>query len=386
MLHLYNNQILRGQGPPPAEEGEVGTVYYEFAYNATSNLPEVLATWIKGLDGWGGRVPSTGVPGPRGPQGDQGIPGPRGITPRGAWASAATYVLNDTVSDNGTQWRALRTNTNVVPGSNALDWEVFASKGDPGAAPPAATTASASRALTAGEEFVIASPAFGTTLILTLPDASNARAQGYIIKNVGEGTVAVVPSTGDTIDGKASISTDVRYEAVQLRPAAPNAWHVTTPIQPETVVRPHGAFRVHLSVAQSIASATFTKVNFDVEGRDRDGWFVPFDAASPAATARYNPKRPGYYDFSGGCYYPSPVATSRCVATLFKNGAQYAHLDMKHTSNTFPMFVGGALSRVEMNGTSDYVELHTYHDFGVAKDINGGPNQMYFQGGFAEEF
>ena len=107
----------------------------------------------------------------RGDPGPKGDPGPRGITPRGAWSSTASYILDDTVSHNGSQWRALRPNTNVTPGSSALDWEVFAAKGDTG-------TVSAATATAQGVGKVSVAPATaGDPIFVGDNDARNANAR-----------------------------------------------------------------------------------------------------------------------------------------------------------------------------------------------------------------
>ena len=51
-----------------------------------------------------------------------------GVNPRGAWSGVANYVERDTVTYQGSQWRALRANLNVIPVEGA-DWTLFASKG-----------------------------------------------------------------------------------------------------------------------------------------------------------------------------------------------------------------------------------------------------------------
>ena len=66
--------------------------------------------------------------------------GPVGISPRGAWSSAAPYATNDLVTYEGSSWRAKRNNSGRQPGA-AADWELFAAKGDPGAAGAAGSQA-----------------------------------------------------------------------------------------------------------------------------------------------------------------------------------------------------------------------------------------------------
>ena len=55
--------------------------------------------------------------------------GPAGVTARGAWAEAATYVRNDLVTHEGSTWRARRNNAGNQPQAGA-DWEIFAAAGE----------------------------------------------------------------------------------------------------------------------------------------------------------------------------------------------------------------------------------------------------------------
>lgn len=66
--------------------------------------------------------------------------GPRGLAPRGAWVSNASYLKDDVVTFQGSVWRARRNNLNKSPATNPTDWERFVSKGDPGQAGPAGAT------------------------------------------------------------------------------------------------------------------------------------------------------------------------------------------------------------------------------------------------------
>ena len=51
--------------------------------------------------------------------------GPAGVSPRGPWSSAATYVTNDLVTYQGSTWRARRESSHATPAAGPL-WELFA--------------------------------------------------------------------------------------------------------------------------------------------------------------------------------------------------------------------------------------------------------------------
>ena len=58
----------------------------------------------------------------------KGDTGARGLEHQGEWVGIATYVRDDAVTYNGDVWRALRTNFDVAP-VESLDWTLFAAKG-----------------------------------------------------------------------------------------------------------------------------------------------------------------------------------------------------------------------------------------------------------------
>jgi hypothetical protein len=80
--------------------------------------------------------------------------GPAGLSPRGAWNATAAYVPNDLVTNEGSTWRARRSNANTPPVKGAI-WEQFAAAGVPqpsdeeeGEQPMVAPTGPAGGALT----------------------------------------------------------------------------------------------------------------------------------------------------------------------------------------------------------------------------------------------
>jgi hypothetical protein len=52
-----------------------------------------------------------------------------GLNPTGAWSSNSRYHPGDLVTDDGSTWRAKRTNINRPPVRNTADWELLAAKG-----------------------------------------------------------------------------------------------------------------------------------------------------------------------------------------------------------------------------------------------------------------
>lgn len=89
-------------------------------------------TGPKGDPGPQGLQGPLGLQGPQGDQGPAGPAGPRGLTTRGAWDAAVSYVVDALVTHGGQSWLAMAGNTNSQPSATNTDWLLFAAKGDPG--------------------------------------------------------------------------------------------------------------------------------------------------------------------------------------------------------------------------------------------------------------
>lgn len=63
--------------------------------------------------------------------GGSGPAGPKGMNWRGPYSSVTNYVVDDGVSSGGSSYIAIQPSVNQ-PVTNALYWQLFASKGDPG--------------------------------------------------------------------------------------------------------------------------------------------------------------------------------------------------------------------------------------------------------------
>jgi len=91
----------------------------------------------QGPQGPSGANGLSGGPGPQGLQGAQGSQGAPGLVNRGAWNGTTAYNANDAVTDAGSYWLAIYTNTNSEPSATNTNWQQVAAAGAPGAAGPA---------------------------------------------------------------------------------------------------------------------------------------------------------------------------------------------------------------------------------------------------------
>ena len=116
---------------------------------------------------------------------------------------------------------------------------------------------------------------------------------------------------------------------------------------------------------QSIPHATFTKVTFDAEEIDTDGWF---------ASSTYTPQQAGYYHVTCGLYWQF-LQSDIGLVNLYKNGSLAVRLQREtvNSNNNDTEVSGDAI--VHCNGSTDYLEIYAFQDSGSNKNIwNGGSN------------
>ena len=117
------------------------------------------------------------------------------------------------------------------------------------------------------------------------------------------------------------------------------------------------AFEAYLSGDQSISDGATTKVQFNTEVFDTDS---DYDNSS---NYRFTPTTAGKYYVSSGLKTES-TASSIQNATLFiyKNGSSYKRSVLYAPSakpDAFPVFIDAI---IDMNGSSDYLEIYIYID------------------------
>jgi hypothetical protein len=116
------------------------------------------------------------------------------------------------------------------------------------------------------------------------------------------------------------------------------------------------SFSAYQGSAQTITTATWTKVNLQTEEWDTKGDF------NNSTTYRFTPTVAGYYWINGAVAYNS-ATVNQPQASIYKNGSAYKLLAFTTTGAlNYPMVAGSCL--VYLNGSTDYVELFTYHNTG----------------------
>ena len=131
------------------------------------------------------------------------------------------------------------------------------------------------------------------------------------------------------------------------------------------------AFSAYIGSDQSISGSTWTKANFNTELFDTDNCF-------DTSTNRFTPNVAGYYQVNhlisigGGGYY------SIAYSALYKNG-------VRQTESTLILQTGirdtssyGYSTLIEMNGTTDYLEVYGYTNLSASPNFYDGVDRSMF--------
>jgi hypothetical protein len=116
------------------------------------------------------------------------------------------------------------------------------------------------------------------------------------------------------------------------------------------------AFRAFGTTNQTVSHNVVTKVNFNSE---------TFDTASCFDTSlfRFTPNVAGYYFvFYQLCYGGTATRTYSFTPVLYKNTSVINQKENSHLMGpSMDRFIGNITDIIYMNGTTDYLEAHTYH-------------------------
>ena len=115
------------------------------------------------------------------------------------------------------------------------------------------------------------------------------------------------------------------------------------------------AFQAYPSTTQSISENTFTKVTYGSE---------TFDSNNNFASSTFTPTTAGkYFVYSNLAVYASATsAMSICWNQIRKNGSGLHHLALDNRGSNTYYASFNVCAIVDMNGTTDYLEIYTYVD------------------------
>jgi hypothetical protein len=128
------------------------------------------------------------------------------------------------------------------------------------------------------------------------------------------------------------------------------------------------AFSANTATTQSISNATYTKVTLGTE---------VFDTNSNFASSTFTPTVAGYYQINAGIFYNTSATTGLGQIYIYKNGSA---VNGTVSNMSAAGYCGLSIATLTYcNGSTDYIELYTYHAFGTAQNVSSG-NTVFMTG------
>ena len=132
------------------------------------------------------------------------------------------------------------------------------------------------------------------------------------------------------------------------------------------------AFEANLSATQTLTDSTLTKLQIDAEDFDTDGCY------DNTTNYRFTPTVAGkYYVYTQATFLGSGGINDSALY-IYKNGSLYiVSLNNDSAITTQVQFVA---SNIDMNGTTDYLEIYANNDVAVGSScqIHGGNRRTIF--------
>ena len=128
------------------------------------------------------------------------------------------------------------------------------------------------------------------------------------------------------------------------------------------------AFHAYLSSVQNISAATSVKVQIDTEVFDSDNCY------DNTTNYRFTPTVAGKYFVYGTITIDASSNSSleNAYAFLYKNGARISQTESTFSNNNIRRISQHTYQVVDMNGTTDYIELFGRQDGGASPAFEGG--------------
>lgn len=148
---------------------------------------------------------------------------------------------------------------------------------------------------------------------------------------------------------------------------------VTTPAIADTAtLKAVGSFSAFAASAQSVTSNA-TGVIFDTEEWDISNWYDP-------VTGRYTPQIAGIYRLSWQVGLGVMASGQHFYTLILKNTSTWHNTpEVWFTGNELR---SGGSALLQLNGSTDFVQIRTIHNVGSAQAVKLGQIDTYFQGQF----
>jgi hypothetical protein len=128
------------------------------------------------------------------------------------------------------------------------------------------------------------------------------------------------------------------------------------------------AFNAYSTSGTAMSNGVYVKVTFDTE---------KFDTNSNFASSRFTPTVAGYYQVNSSLVYTTTGTVTQVVLALYKNGAVETYTNFVANSSQ-----GASINLsyvINMNGSTDYVEMYCYLAGTGTLAVQGG-QQTAFNG------
>lgn len=139
----------------------------------------------------------------------------------------------------------------------------------------------------------------------------------------------------------------------------------------QTIANNTPAFRAYMGSTQTISTASATKLNFDTESYDTGSNY-------DTSNYRFTPTTAGKYLVTTSVRLSGAVTITNVQLYIYKNGSVYNRSTQGFNGDSGQMITN--TDTVEMNGSSDYIEMYFYHNQGSNLDISGSAQNTYFNG------
>jgi hypothetical protein len=133
-------------------------------------------------------------------------------------------------------------------------------------------------------------------------------------------------------------------------------------------------FSAYAGSTQSVSNVTATKINLDSELFDIASWF------DSTTNYRYTPLEAGKYLIIGSVGFQAMTDQGYLNVLIRKNGSNVAQTILTQSTATNASMASTASVIVDMNGSTDYVELFVYQSTGSSKTTFSGANITYLTG------
>jgi len=128
------------------------------------------------------------------------------------------------------------------------------------------------------------------------------------------------------------------------------------------------AFRATMSTTQAISNNTTTIINFNTETYDTDSCYN-------TSTYRFTPNVAGKYLVIASYALNADASTGSFISMIFKNGSEHSRANIVLSNSTSNPIT---TSLIELDGSSDYIDVRGYQSTGGSKTIYAGAEQSYF--------